>query len=127
MVWTNAVGAVFTAALLSVSDRGAMFVFPETGQTNLFAWAQLSPETTKRIQQERDFVSIPPALAATWVRARMELQRADDLLADGRMTSEDHVRRHAAIFRAFSKVCTQKGVPTDEVRCLQKRLHGGRK
>lgn len=122
MVWTNVVGAVFTATLLSVSDRGATFVFPETGQTNLLAWTQLSPATARRIQREREFVLVPPALAATWVRARMELQRADDLLADGRMTSEDHARRHAAIFRAWRKVCTQKGLSEEDACRLQHRL-----
>ena len=122
MVWTNAVGAAFSAALLSVSDGGATFVFPETGQTNLMAWTQLAPATARRIQLENDFIPVPPAVAATWGRAKGELQRADDLLADGRLSREDHARRRAAVCRAFGRVCAQKDISAEDVHRLQSRL-----
>lgn len=122
MIWTNAVGAAFTAAVLSVSDGGATFVFPGTGQTNLLTWTQLSAATAARIQAAHAFVPVPPAAAATWTRARSELQRADDLLADGRLTREEHARRCAAVRRAFTRVCTTKGLSPEIIQRLLSRL-----
>ena len=125
MVWTNVVGAAFSAALLSVSDTGATFVYADTGRTNRVNWAELSPATVARIQSEREFAPVPPALAATWVRAQAELQRADDLLADGNLSSEQHARRRAAVLRAFGKVCRAKGLSEETARRLGQRLRTG--
>lgn len=122
MVWTNVVGAAFSAALLSVSDSGATFVYADTGKTNRVNWSELSPATAARIQSEREFAPVPPALAATWARAQAELQRADDLLADGNMSPELHARRRAAVLRAFGKVCRAKGLPEETARRLDLRL-----
>lgn len=122
MVWTNVVGAAFSAALLSVSDTGATFVFADSGKTNRMNWAELSPATVARIQSERDFAPVPPALAATWARAQAELRRADDLLADGNLAPELHARRRAAVLRAFGKVCRAKGLPEETARRLGQRL-----
>lgn len=125
MVWTNVVGAAFSAALLSVSDTGATFVFADTGRTNAVNWRELSPATAARIQSERDFAPVPPALAATWARAQAELRRADDLLADGNLTADLHARRRAAVLRAFGKVCRAKGLPEETARRLDRRLRTG--
>ena len=110
MVWTNAVGAVFTAALLSAGDRGAVFVFPEDGATNTIALSQLSPESARRVCEETGYIPLPPSLVPSLNMSRTELRRLDALVADGRLDAGRAAARRRRVFELFSRSCREKGL-----------------
>ena len=115
MVWTNAVGAVFTATLLSVGDGGATFRFAEDGAVETLPLAKLSPASAKRACDEAGYVPVPPALAAVFAQARRDLARIDGLVADGRLSAEEGARRRAGVRAALAAAARERGLEEGEV------------
>ncbi len=122
MVVTNAVGVAFAAALLSASDTGAVFVFPEDGATNELRWAQLAPASREAVCDALDFAPVPPAMAATFARARKDLRRLANLTADGRIDAVEAARRREGVRRAFATFCREKGIEEPTISRLLRRL-----
>ena len=122
MIWTNAVGAVFSATLLSASDTGATFEFPEDGATNTISLAALSPASARRACELAGYVQIPPAIATTHGMAKRDLARLNALLADGRIDTEAAQARRRRILAAFERVCREKGIETELIELLKSKL-----
>ena len=118
MVWTNAVGVAFVATLVSASDKGALFEFPEDGATNVIAWQQLSPDSAHRVCEETGFVRIPPALVPILGQTKAELARLNALVADGRLDPEQAARRRQRAIEVFTRTCREKGLSDDEITSL---------
>ena len=118
MIWTNAVGAVFTATLLSVGDGGATFRFAEDGAVETLPLAKLSPASAKMACDKAGYVPVPPALAAAFAQARRDLARIDGMLADGRISSEEAARRRAAIRDALYAAAREKSIPEAAIPAL---------
>ena len=118
MVWTNAVGVAFVATLVSASDKGALFEFPEDGATNVIAWQQLSPDSAHRVCEETGFVRIPPAPVPILGQAKLELTRLDALVADGRLDPEHAARRRQRVIDFFIRSCRERGLLDDEITPL---------
>lgn len=108
MVLTNALGVAFSATLLSVSDAGAVLVFPEDGATNTLAFSQLSEETVKRVCEEAGYVRLPHAIAAAENKARRELAKIDALLAAGRIDDETAAIRRRRIREALEQAARRR-------------------
>lgn len=124
MVVTNVLGVAFTATLLSASDAGAAFVFPEDGATNVLAWSRLSPASRDAVCAAADFEPLPPELAATVRQAKDELARLADLEADGRLTPEAAAVQRRRLPAVFRKACGRRGIPPARTERLLKRLFG---
>jgi len=124
MVVTNAMGVVFMATLLSASDAGVTFVFPEDGATNRLAWSKLSDASRDAVCETLQFAPVPPLVAATYGLTERELRKLAAFEASRRMTPEAGARRRQAIHAAFAKVCREKGVPDRERDLLLLRLNG---
>ena len=122
MVFTNAVGAVFAATLLSVGDVGLTVVFPEDGSTNTLAFSQLSPESARAVCETAGYARIPPSLAATFSLARRDLLKIDALLADGRLDAAAAAERRERVVAAFVRTCREKNVGEEEAARLRARL-----
>lgn len=122
MILTNYVGLIVTATVLSASDAGVTLVYGEDGVTNTLAWAKLSPSSQDSVCAETGFAPIPPELDAVYRRVSADLRRADDLVADGRLTKEAASARRNRILSAFAEACREKGVPSARQKLLLSRL-----
>lgn len=121
--WTNRSGRVFSARLIAVSDNGAVFVFPEDGATNVLALSKLSKGSAQSVCDRFDFAPLPPRLAATFNRAVSDFRRIKDMQEDGLLTAEKAAERRAAVIKAFSDICREKGTDSETVDRLVSRLH----
>jgi len=122
MVVTNALGVAFMAALLSASDAGVTFVFPEDGATNRLAWSQLSPASREAVCEQLQFAPVPPLVAADYRFANRELRKVEALEHDGRIEPAAANRRRRAILATFARFCREKGVPPNAIALLVKCL-----
>jgi len=122
MIVTNAVGAVFTAALLSASDAGVTFVFSEDGATNVLAWSALSPASREAVCRATDFEPLPPELAATFEQARRELRKLAALQSDGRLDSATAEKRRQSLRHLLLHKCRSQELPDDIAERLLKKL-----
>jgi len=125
MVVTNAVGAVFTAALLAASDGGVTFVFPEDGKTNTLQWTQLSAASQSAVCAAADFTPVPPALQSAYRMARVERRRLEALAAENRIDAAEAANRRQRLGEAFSKACRKRQLPEAQIERLLKRLDSG--
>lgn len=103
MVVTNALGIAFTAAVLSASDAGVTFVFPEDGATNTIAWTKLSPASQRTIAAETGYERLSPAQQRAQAKARTELERTAIMEREGQIDAETAARRRAAIQRLLDR------------------------
>ncbi len=110
MVFTNAVGAVFTAALLSAGEGGVTVVFPEDGATNTLPYASLSPASARAACDAVGYVRVPPLAVPAYGMLKRDLERIDALLADGRISIELARTRRLRAYAAFERACRAKGV-----------------
>lgn len=110
MVVTNALGVAFTAALLSASDAGVTFVFPEDGATNTLAWASLSGSSRASVSAATGFEPVPPQLAAAFAQAERDSRRIAALVADERLDAETAAERRRRLRRTFMKFCRKQGI-----------------
>lgn len=122
MVVTNYLGAVFTATLLSVSERGATFVFPEDGATNTLAFSKLSSESSEAVCRAKGFIRVPPEISATFDRVKSDLKRVDDLLADKRLSVDKAAERRERVLTTFRGICSQKGISCERTEALVWKL-----
>ena len=120
--WTNRSGRVFSARLIAVDDTGATFVFPEDGATNTISLAKLSKGSAQRACDLFGFAPVPPRLAATFNRAALDLKRIKDLQEDGVLTAEKAAHRRTSVIKAFSDICREKGIASDMIERLARRL-----
>ena len=120
--WTNRSGRVFSARLIAVSDNGAVFVFPEDGATNVLALSKLSKGSAQSVCDRFDFAPLPPRLAATFNRAVSDFRRIKDMQEDGLLTAEKAAERRAAVIKAFSDICREKGMYPEIIDRLVIRL-----
>jgi len=123
MVVTNALGVAFTAALLSASDAGATFVFPEDGATNTLAWTRLAPASQEAVVAATGFAPVPPELAATYRQAKASLLRISDMEAEKRIEPSLAARRRANVLSAFARRCREQGLSETQTSLLLRRLH----
>jgi len=122
MIVTNMLGVAFAATLLSASDAGVTFVFPEDGATNTLAWAQLDLSSQDAVCEAAGFAPVPPELAATFRIAKKELLRLDAFEADNRIEPAEIAARRAAVRKTFKKKCGEKGLPYRRTDLLLRRL-----
>ena len=122
MVVTNALGVAFAAALLSASDAGVTFVFPEDGATNALEWTKLAPASQEAIVEAMQFAPVPPALASTFRQAREDSLRLAALEADNRLVPTVAARRRDSLRKSFIRRCREHGLSETRIRLLLKRL-----
>ena len=122
MVVTNLLGVAFTATLMSVSDAGPTFVFPEDGATNTLTWSQLSPASYRMVCAAAKFTPVPPALRPVYRMAEAEQARLAALEADGRLAPDEAARRRVRLQNAFRKACRKRGLSAAEIESLLRRL-----
>jgi len=123
MVVTNALGIAFTATVLSVTDAGVTFVFPEDGATNRLAWSKLAPASQMAICEETQFAPVPPALAATFQMAQRELRRIRALSSGERLEPDVAARRRQTVREVFEAACQEQAIPKETTRLLVRRLN----
>ena len=124
MVVTNALGAAFTATLLSVGDAGATFVFPEDGATNTLAFAKLSEATVRSVCAATGFVIVPAAVRPAYDLAKCNLASIDAQLSDGKLAADEAQSRRRRVREAFRRVCREKGVGEKEADRIFDRVPG---
>lgn len=122
MVVTNILGIAFSATLLTATDAGVTFVFPEDGATNALAWTQLVPASRTAVCDALDFAPVPPTLVATFAYAQGDLRRIAALVADERLDASEAARRRVAIRAAFARRARAVGCSEVEIRRLLARL-----
>lgn len=122
MVVTNIFGIAISATLLTATDTGVTFVFPEDGATNALAWTQLVPASRTAVCDALDFAPVPPTLVATFAYAQGDLRRIAALVADERLDASEAARRRVAIRAAFVRRARAVGCSEVEVRRLLARL-----
>lgn len=122
MVVTNTVGVVFTAALLSVSDAGPTFIFPDNGTTNAFVWTQLSPASRKAVCSATRFTPVPPELTGVFKMAKAEQRRLAALESDGRLALDEVAKRRGRLVIAFRRACQKHRVSQAETEALLRRV-----
>jgi len=122
MVVTNMLGIAFTATLLSASDAGVTFVFPEDGATNTLAWTQLSASSQDAVCAAADFAPVPPGLAATFRLVWNDLRRLEVLAEDRKLTPEEATQQCDAAKQAFRKRCLKKGLSPQRTELLMRRF-----
>jgi hypothetical protein len=120
--WTNRLGRTFSAKLIGVDDKGATFVFAEDGATNILPLVKLSKDSALRACDLFGFAPVPPRLAATFNRATSDLKRITDLQEDGVLTAEKAAHRRTSVIKAFSDICREKGIASDMIERLARRL-----
>jgi len=121
MVVTNILGVAFTATLLSATDAGVTFVFPEDGATNRLAWAKLSPASREAVCEWLRFAPVPPAVAAAYRQTDRELRKIAAFVADGRMDAAAAARRRRTVRAVFVRICREKGIPERTIDLLLRR------
>lgn len=117
MVVTNALGVAFTAVLLSASDAGVTFVFPEDGATNTLAWTSLSEGSRTAVSAVTGFEPVPPKLAAAFAQATRDSRRIAALVADNRLDAETAAERRRHLRETFLRFCRKQGL--DEPRAAR--------
>jgi len=122
MVVTNVLGVAFTAALLSASDAGVTFVFPQDGATNLLAWSKLSPASREAVCEQLRFVPVPPVMVATFRQTENELRKLAAFEAAGRILPDRASNRRRAIRTAFARIGREKGLDEKTIEMLLRRL-----
>lgn len=122
MVVTNILGIAISATLLTATDTGVTFVFPEDGATNALAWTQLVPASRTAVCDALDFAPVPPTLVATFAYAQGDLRRIAALVTDERLDASEAARRRVAIRAAFARRARAVGCSEVEVRRLLARL-----
>jgi len=122
MVVTNALGIAFTATLLSASDAGVTFVFPEDGATNRLAWSKLSAASQAAVRSETQFAPVPPVLVPTFQMAQTEMKRIHALSSDGRLSASDAAVRRQRVRQVFVRACRQRNLSEEETALLVRRI-----
>lgn len=121
MIVTNALGVAFTAVLLSASDVGASFVFPEDGATNTLVWTRLSEDSRNAVVALTGFEPVPPALTAVFAQAKRDRQRIDAMVAEKTIDASDAVECKLRLRAAFLKACRKKGIDDERAKRLAER------
>ena len=121
-MWTNRLGRAFSAKLIAVDDKGATFVFTEDGATNVLSFSKLSKDSERKVCDIFDFAPVPPRVAATFNRAVSDMKRIRDLREDGLLTAEKAQERQAFVMKVFSEICQEKGIASNVIIRLQKRI-----